>query len=426
MTSLSAQMNAAPPDQAALAGSRKPWLVALAGMVALAVAMGIGRFAFTPLLPMMLHDGVLTLAEGSWLATTNYFGYLVGAFIGMALPWIAPRLYAVWHPGQIAKTGLVLTVLLTAAMAWAAPAWWPTLRFASGVVTAITFLGVSSWCMVRLASLGRAEIAGVIFAGPGAGILITGLMASGMVAGHWHSVSGWWTFAALAVVMSAFVWLVIQGRAAPAAANAGAPSAAAVASANANANAPVAARAVHALAYGLSGFGYIITATFLPVIARAVMPGNTLWADLFWPIAGGGAMVGAVLSTRLPARWSRRKLLIVGYLMQASGVALSLLVPNTLGFAIGSLLVGVPFTAITFFALQEARRIWPASADSFVGLITGLYGIGQIAGPALVAWMLVHAPAGKGFERGLECAALSLIVGVALYLFSLWRWPQRD
>jgi hypothetical protein len=50
------------------------------------------------------------------------------------------------------------------------------------------------------------------------------------------------------------------------------------------------------LAYGLAGFGYIITATFLPVIARQAMPGS-VWADLFWPILGAGVMVGAYLVT---------------------------------------------------------------------------------------------------------------------------------
>ena len=66
--------------------------IAWAGMAALAVAMGIGRFAFTPLLPMMLHDGVVDIAAGSWLATANYFGYLVGALLFMSLPWLGRRL----------------------------------------------------------------------------------------------------------------------------------------------------------------------------------------------------------------------------------------------------------------------------------------------------------------------------------------------
>ncbi|MGB6114847.1 MAG: YbfB/YjiJ family MFS transporter, partial [Comamonas sp.] len=78
--------------------SERPWAVALAGLLALAVAMGVGRFAFTPLLPMMLHDGVVDLAQGSWLATANYIGYLVGAMACSALPWLAPRLYRRWGP----------------------------------------------------------------------------------------------------------------------------------------------------------------------------------------------------------------------------------------------------------------------------------------------------------------------------------------
>ena len=56
-----------------------PLAVALAGLVSLALAMGIGRFAFTPLLPMMLHDGVVDLPGASWLATANYLGYWLGA-----------------------------------------------------------------------------------------------------------------------------------------------------------------------------------------------------------------------------------------------------------------------------------------------------------------------------------------------------------
>ena len=81
----------------------RPLSVAVAGMAALAVAMGVGRFAFTPLLPMMLHDGVVTLAGGSWLATANYLGYLIGALACMALPWVAPRARQRWHAARLAR-----------------------------------------------------------------------------------------------------------------------------------------------------------------------------------------------------------------------------------------------------------------------------------------------------------------------------------
>ncbi|MPM54728.1 hypothetical protein SDC9_101508 [bioreactor metagenome] len=182
---------------------------------------------------------------------------------------------------------------------------------------------------------------------------------------------------------------------------------------------------LHAVAYGLSGLGYIVSATFLPVIARQVLPGQSIWADLFWPIAGVGAVVGTVLGTRVPARWDGRWVLIAAYLVQAAGIALGLLLPTTVGFALGSVLLGLPFTVITFFGLQEARRLWPSSADSFAALVSVLYGVGQIAGPPMVAWLLHHSPEGQGFERGLALAALSLVVGAVMYAISAMRWPRQ-
>ena len=76
----------------------------LAGLLALAVAMGIGRFAFTPVLPMMQADLGLSLAQGSWLASANYLGYLLGALLVTVFIWVAENVgtfAAVWrYPDQ--------------------------------------------------------------------------------------------------------------------------------------------------------------------------------------------------------------------------------------------------------------------------------------------------------------------------------------
>ena len=178
------------------------------------------------------------------------------------------------------------------------------------------------------------------------------------------------------------------------------------------------------LAYGLAGLGYIVTATFLPVIARAALPSGSPWPDLFWPLFGAGVALGAALSTRTPAAWDRRWLLMAAYVVQAGAIALSLVWPGPAGFALGSLLLGLPFTAITFYALQEARRVWPAAGDSFPGLLTAAYGIGQIVGPPMVAWMLHHAATqGQGFVYGLAVAAAALGVGAVLFAGMAWQWP---
>src|SRR3954470_18188217 len=62
-----------------------PAAVAAAGLAALALAMGVGRFAFTPILPMMQADAGLSIAAGGWVAAANYAGYLAGALSARAM-----------------------------------------------------------------------------------------------------------------------------------------------------------------------------------------------------------------------------------------------------------------------------------------------------------------------------------------------------
>jgi hypothetical protein len=136
--------------------------------------------------------------------------------------------------------------------------------------------------------------------------------------------------------------------------------------------------------YSLAGFGYIITATFLPVIARQALPGSS-WPDLFWPLFGLAVIPGAILGARLPLHWDNRLMLAGAYAMQALGVLLSVAWPTVVGFALGSLLLGLPFTAITLFAVRDARRLRGNAAAGLIGLATASYGVGQILGPLFAA-----------------------------------------
>ena len=399
--------------------SQRPWLVAVAGMWAMASAMGVGRFAFTPLLPMMLHDGSLDLAQGSWLAMSNYLGYFVGSLVCMALPWVARGWVQRWHPARMVHWGLCTTALLTAAMAWQVPAAWAALRFASGMASAVVFLNITLWCMSQLAHLGRPALGGLVFCGPGMGIALTGLLTGPMVAAGWHAQAGWLVFAVLALLLWLAVLPVVRGALAPAAVAARGATAALVAEGALD-------RALLTVAYGFAGLGYIVTATYLPVIARGALPAGSIWPDLFWPLFGGSVALGAYLCTHVPARWDRRRLLIAGYAIQAVAIAIPVLWPTTAGFALGSILLGLPFTAITFFALQEARRIWPAAIASFPGLLTAAYGLGQIVGPPMVAAMLAHtANTQAGFAYGLAVAAGALVLGVLLFVWWMARHPQQ-
>src|SRR3954468_11936434 len=99
--------------------------IALSALAALAVAMGVGRFAFTPLLPMMQADAGLTLSQGAWLASANYAGYLAGALSASRVA-----------PAQAIRGGLVAVGLTTIAMGLLdGLAAWAALRFAAGVAS---------------------------------------------------------------------------------------------------------------------------------------------------------------------------------------------------------------------------------------------------------------------------------------------------
>ena len=392
--------------------------VAWTGALALAILMGIGRFAYTPVLPLMMHDGLIDLHQASVLAAANYAGYLVGALACMVLPIVRRRagrapVDTVW----MIRSSLLATAALTAAMAIGVPASWAVLRFASGVVSAFGFVFVSTWCLERLAAQGAAPLGGVIYTGPGVGITLSGLAALAMVAMGVSAAAAWMVFGVLAAVLGILVWPVL---AAPGPTPASLSGAAAAAPAASTARWGLQHAALTA-AYGLAGFGYIITATFLPVIARETLPGS-VWVDLFWPAFGLSVAAGALLTGRLAQTIDRRSLLAACYLIQAAGVLAPLVAPTVTGFLLGSALGGLPFTAITLFAMQEVRRLTPQGVTSFTGLMTASYGSGQIAGPALVAALLGQAvaPAG-GFKTALFVAAGSLIVGAAVFL-AIQRW----
>ena len=374
---------------------------------------------------MMLQDGLLDLRQASWLASSNYLGYLLGALACALQPWLwrhlpralgqAPRLSF----ALLIRLGLLATVVLTLAMALPWPSAWPGLRLAAGLASALVFVYSSGWCLSQLTRLGKPSWGGLIYLGPGLGIALSGLAGGAMLARDWSSPVAWLSMGALAVLGTALVWTVLgepassEERLAPAA-----PAAQAAAG-----HGPC-EQALLVLGYGLAGFGYIISATFLPVIARTALPGS-VWLDLFWPLFGLGVAVGALLSTRLPSALDKRGLLVASYLVQALGIVVGLFNPSVPGFVVGSVLLGLPFSAISFFAMQEARRIKGGTAASFMGLLTATYGLGQVLGPLLVAELLEHHPPAHGFELGLLSAAAGLGLGAIVFAWMMKQYPIR-
>src|SRR5258708_15060547 len=167
-----------------------------AGCLALASAMGIGRFSLTPILPLMQHDKGLTFAQGGWLATANYLGYLAGALICMA--------FAV-RPVRAIRWGLVGVAVLTVAMGLGGSRLlWFAFRFFAGVASAFVLVGVSAWAMPILARSNKDQWSGFVFAGVGIGIVFAGLV--GLAAGldTWGSGATWLVMGAVAAGLAFF------------------------------------------------------------------------------------------------------------------------------------------------------------------------------------------------------------------------------
>ncbi|SDJ46639.1 YbfB/YjiJ family MFS transporter [Variovorax sp. OV700] len=389
-------------------GRRGAWRAALACMVTLAVAMGLGRFAFTPMLPIMLHEGKLQLEAGGVLASLNYLGYFLGAVSCAAIGIKAKTMVR----GGLAATA-VLLVGMGVLHSFTS---WGVLRAAAGVMSAWVFVFASGWGLRRLAETNSPALAGVIYTGPGIGIAMTGLLGGAL--GRWGSEAGWIGLGVLAVVLVAAIWRVFDDGELPAAA---ASTAAPVATAGTPALASARSDAAWLVAlYGLAGFGYIITATFLPVIARQALPGSP-WPDFFWPLFGLAIIPGALIGARAPLHWDNRLLLAAAYALQALGVLLSVAWPTIAGFALGSLLLGMPFTAITLFAMRDARRLRGNAAAGLIGYATASYGVGQIIGPLFAAPLAQRT---GSFQLPLLVAAAALALGAALFAV-VWSKSRR-
>jgi MFS family permease len=378
----------------------------VAGALSLAVAMGIGRFAFTPMLPLMIQGGQLDVAAGGWLAAANYAGYLVGALTASRLRWGAVRLSAV---------ALLLTVLLTAAMALPLPVpAWAAMRFAAGVASAWAFVGVAIWAMGTLAATNRPSWAVAVYAGVGLGIALAGLCCLAGAAAGASAPSLWLQLGALAVLLltpAAAVLRRLDDPAAPAPARATRPAA------------PPAGTTSLVACYGFLGFGYILPATFLPVLARDVVSDPRLFG-LAWPVFGLTAAASTVLAGWAMRRATRLQVWAVSHLVMGIGVLLPSLWRSGVSIALSALLVGGTFMIVTMAGVQEMRARACGDATALVGRMTSAFALGQIAGP-VASSLLLHAPgfADTGLDLALQAAAASLLFSAA-WLWRLTRSPQ--
>ena len=384
---------------------RALWLVVSGGVVALAVAMGIGRFAFTPLLPLVLRDGTLDAAGAAEWAAANYIGYLIGALTAGRFAR-NPRLGL-----QMALVGVAVTTLAAAAIG--EPSWSVAgivLRGLAGVFSAWALVCTSSWALAELARHQAPRLGAWIYCGVGLGIALAGILAwlGGQQPAPWL----WLEMGIVAAAGAVFVRCSLR-----AVGNAAAPT---PAGAGASSNSMEGTLPL-VICYGAFGFGYIVPATFLPAMARQLVA-DPLVFGLTWPVFGLAAAISVVVVARYLSTWPRRKGLGAGArdhgARNCAALGNAIIVGSCDMCAAGGRDVHGRHHGGT---ATRARERVPANPTPLLARMTAAFAAGQILEPLLVRAL------GTGVVAGLDAVGwANASATVVLLLTAAWLWLGGD
>lgn len=362
-------------------------------MIGMAVVMGIGRFVYTPILPGMMDALGLSASDAGLIASANYAGYLLGAILA-AGSWGQGREHAVVAAGLVANAGLAAAMALTENLGL-----FLVIRFMAGVTSAFVMIFLTTIVFARLAQAGREDLQALHFGGVGAGIAVSSLMTGALLLAGAEWQAGWLGSALLSAAGCVAVLAMVERS--PAGASRPPPEPAMPRSG------PL-TRII--LAYGLFGFGYIITATFLVAIVRQGDAGP-LFESVVWLATGLAVLPSIWLWGFAARRIGLARTFAAGCLVEAVGVAASVGLGGYAGPLVGGLLLGGTFIAATAYGLQLARQLAGESPRRVLALMTAAFGLGQIAGPIVAGFV---ADRTGSFTAPSLIAALVLVVAGAI------------
>ncbi|WP_187969922.1 YbfB/YjiJ family MFS transporter [Aquibium microcysteis] len=375
-----------------------PQRYAIAGLIAMAAAMGIGRFVYTPILPGMMEGLSMSVSDAGLIASANYLGYLVGALL-------AAGGWAHGMDRRLMLAGLCVNCLLLAVMGLSdtLPAFL-VLRFLAGVASAFVMVFMSSIVFSRLAAAGRSDLQALHFGGVGGGIALSALLTASLHLADAGWRAAWLGAAVVSLVAFSVVYLMATGGPVQAG------GAAAAVREPALPRSPALTRLI--LAYGFFGAGYIVTATFLVAIVR--QGGQApLFESTVWLVTGLAAAPSVWLWGKVVRRVGLTATFAVGCLVEAVGVLASVAIPGPSGPVIGGILLGGTFVAITAYGLQAGRRLAQAAPRRALAVMTAAFGTGQILGPIL---------AGYGADWSGSFAAPSVGAAIVLVAAAVIAW----
>lgn len=339
--------------------------------------MGIGRFAFTPLLPVMIDAGRFSAHTGAVIAAANYAGYLLGA--------VALARFPEFNGRTVFRTAAAALIVSEAAMAVPAPAVVPVvLRTVAGVASAVLFIGCAQ---IAARHENRRRAAGIAFAGVGTGIAATGaLVMIAQTALSWQAL--WLAAAALTALL---VWPAL-----------GLEVRAGTRTGTATVRSPRSWRLLLAT-YFLEGLGYIVLGTFL--VAAVDVAGHRTAGTAVWIVVGLAAAPATLVWGALARRMMPALALVSALILQCASALLPTLWTGVWPAVASAALFGATFMGITLLALEIGDDLAGAGAAA---TLTAGYGLGQMLGPLVVAPVL-----GDSYDAAFTIAAVILAVAAA-------------
>ncbi len=375
-------------------------LPTLGGTCALMTVMGIGRFAYTALLPGMMHGYGFGEDVAGVMAAWNYAGYLLGV---LAMRGARPglRRYVMF------VCFLALSLITTAGMALVtAPFWWHIIRFFSGFASGVCFVLCSSIVLDTLAAIDRPVLAGFLYSGVGAGIALGGF-AAGPLEAAYGSLGAWPGMAALCLPLAAVACTALRpGVNRTLALQTSAKKIKAAGQKEKQGK----AYALLLAAYFLEGFGYIIGATFLVALVQKTTNSPEA-ARTAWIVTGCAAALSAPL-WRYAARKGYCKMLILAFVLQGIGALIPVASDSVIAALSGGLLLGGTFMGIVVLSLQYGVCLSGGSSAHTVAIMTGVYGVGQIIGPFIAGF----TARGQGLAPAFILSSVSLFIAVGFLL----------
>ena len=336
----------------------------------------------------------LTPAEAGVVASANFLGHLVGALAAAQLRMPGgPRLWLLGGlaVGAAATAGMGLTAAMPLFIA---------LRFVSGVASALAIVLVAALVLDRLTIAGRPGLSWMPFGGVGAGIAISAVLVAGASAhgAEWQTL--WLASGALVLLgLVACAWLVSE---APDSGPAPGPAA----------RAGTRPRGLSALvvAYGLFGFGYVITATFISQLVRTT-PEVAALEGVVWLVVGLAAVPSVAFWVWLDSRLGQCRALALACLVEGAGVAASTFETSAIAVLAAAAVLGGTFMGITALGLIAARRVSTGDSTRILALMTASFGLGQMVGPTFAGYAFAL---GDSFEVPSLAAAAALFAAAAL------------